>query len=216
MSVVERNGWHRTPETPEQKLKQKSTKVTRRALQAIETRNRIYESATTLMKRNGFDNITIEQISKSAKVSVGAFYHYFGSKNDILNEIFKRADDHFNEQVVDRLVGETAPEKILSYFIHYARFNLDLGVDHVSALYKTQSNFFVSSKRLMVTALRGIVAAGLEKNEIQSEMTADEITDFLFTMARGVAYSWCLHNGRFSLEDKMLQYMNCLLRSLSM
>lgn len=168
------------------------------------------------MKRNGYDNITIEQISKAAKVSVGAFYHYFDSKNDILNEIFKRADDHFSQQVADRLIGETAAEKILSYFLLYARFNIDLGVDHVSALYKSQSNFFVSSKRLMVTALRDIVAESIEKNEIQSEMTADEITDFLFTMARGLAYSWCLHEGRFSLEDKMLQYMNYLIRSLSM
>jgi AcrR family transcriptional regulator len=192
-----------------------TTKVTKRALQAIETRNRIYESATALMKRDGFDNITIDQISKAANVSVGAFYHYFGSKNDILNEIFKRADDHFSEQVVDRLVGETAPEKILSYFMHYARFNIDLGVDHVSALFKTQSGFFISSKRLMVTALKDIITAGIEKDEIQSEMGADEITDFLFTMARGLTYNWCLHHGRFSLEDKMMQYINCQIRVIS-
>lgn len=203
-------------ETSGGKSKHTTTKKTKRALQAIETRNRIYESATALMKRNGFDNITIEHISKAADVSVGAFYHYFSSKNDILNEIFKRADDHFSEQVLDRLIGNTATERIVSYFIHYARFNIDLGLDHVSALYKTQSGFFINSNRFMVTALRDIIAAGIEKNEIRSEMSAEEITDFLFTLARGLTYSWCLYKGEFSLEDRMLQYITCQVRALSL
>lgn len=216
MPVADIYGGSGMAETSGAKSKHTTTKKTKRALQAIETRNRIYESATALMKRNGFDNITIEQISKAADVSVGAFYHYFGSKNDILNEIFKRADDHFSEQVLDRLIGDTAPERIVSYFIHYARFNIDLGVDHVSALYKTQSGFFISSKRLMVTALRDIITAGIEKNEIKSEMCAEEITDFLFTLARGLTYSWCLHNGDFSLESRMLHYITCQVRALSL
>lgn len=35
------------------------------------------------MYKKGYDNITIEEISKKAGGSVGAFYHYFRSKNDI-------------------------------------------------------------------------------------------------------------------------------------
>lgn len=195
--------------------KSKNSRVTKRTLQAIETRNRIYESAIKLMERNGFDNITIEQISKAAAVSVGAFYHHFGSKNDILNEIFKRADDYFSERVIDHLSGETACQRIVSFFNHYARFNIYLGVDHISALYKTQSKFFISSRRLMFTALREIIVNGIETNEISSQLSPDEITDFLFTTARGLAYNWCLHNGQYSLEDKMHMYMNHQVRALS-
>ena len=63
---------------------------TTRKEQAEETRNRIYTSAIELMEENGFGNFTIEDISRRAGVSVGAFYHYFDSKNDILAEIFYR------------------------------------------------------------------------------------------------------------------------------
>jgi TetR/AcrR family fatty acid metabolism transcriptional regulator len=192
----------------------KGRKVTKRGLQAIETRNRIYESATKLMERNGFDNITIEQISKAASVSVGAFYHHFGSKTDILNEIFKRADDYFSQQVVNQLSGNDICEKIVNYFVHYARFNIGLGLDHVSALYKTQSKFFISTKRPMFAALRDIIVKGIENNEIKSVLSADEITDFLFTSARGLAYSWCLHNGEFSLEEKMRRFMDYQVRAI--
>ena len=55
---------------------------TKRQEQARETKNRIYNSAIELMEKEGFDNITIADIREKAGVSVGAFYHYFASKND--------------------------------------------------------------------------------------------------------------------------------------
>lgn len=202
------------PTNVERTGKRKNGKHTKRALQAVETRNRIYESATSLMQRNGFDNITIEQISKAAKVSVGAFYHHFGSKNDILNEIFRRADDYFGEKVIGQLGEVSIDEQIVRYFVHYARFQIGLGLDHVRALYKTQSPFFISSKRTMVKGLREIIENGISRKEISSVMSLEEIVDFLFTTARGLVYSWCLHNGGFSLEDKMRAYMSLQVRAL--
>jgi TetR/AcrR family fatty acid metabolism transcriptional regulator len=194
--------------------KANSSKPTKRKLQAIETRNRIYAAAVKMMERNGFENITIEQISKAADVSVGAFYHHFGSKIDILDEIFRRADDYFREHVLDKLSGTTAAEKIVSYFDHYARFNVQMGVDHLSALYKTQSRFFINSERLMVTALRDVVTLGVRSGELKSELSSEEMTDFLFATARGVAYAWCLHDGRFSLRERMERYIGCQVKSL--
>jgi AcrR family transcriptional regulator len=198
-------------------LKEKAKKdgtPTKRKLQAIETRNRIYAAAIGLMERNGFENITIEQISKAADVSVGAFYHHFGSKNEILDEIFRRADDYFRENVLDKLSGATAKEKIISYFDHYARFNVQMGVDHLSALYKTQSRFFINSKRLMVTILRDVVTQGVRNGELTADLSPEEITDFLYATARGVAYAWCLHEGRFSLRERVNRYIGCQVKSL--
>ncbi|MGD9365304.1 MAG: TetR/AcrR family transcriptional regulator [Desulfobacteraceae bacterium] len=202
------------PKRTQPNAKAKGGKPTKRKLQAIETRNRIYAAAVKMMERNGFENITIEQISKAANVSVGAFYHHFGSKNDILDEIFRRADDYFREQVLDKLSGSTAAEKILSYFDHYARFNAQMGVDHLSALYKTQSRFFINSERLMVTALRDVVTQGIRSGELNAELSPEEMTDFLFATARGVAYAWCLHDGRFSLQERMGRYIGCQVKSL--
>lgn len=190
-------------------------KQTKRKLQAMETRNRIYAAAVGIMERNGFEKITIEQISKAANVSVGAFYHHFGSKNDILDEIFRRADAYFQEYVVGKLSGRTAAEKIVSYFEHYARFNVTLGVDHISALYKTQSRYFIDGERPMLKALRDIVTEGIRNKELESELSTEEMTEFLFATARGVAYTWCLHNGGFSLTERMQKYIRCQVKALN-
>jgi TetR/AcrR family transcriptional regulator, fatty acid metabolism regulator protein len=69
--------------------------ITKRQEQALETKERIYSAAIDLMDREGFENITIADISKKAGVSVGAFYHYFTSKNDIQQRYFTKQTNTF-------------------------------------------------------------------------------------------------------------------------
>lgn len=189
-------------------------KMTKRKLQAIETKNRIYETALKLMEKEGFKNMTIEKISTIAGVSVGAFYHYFSTKNDILHEIFNRADDFFEENVVGHLSGETAINRIIRYFDYFAQFYIANGVDTIKEIFNTQSKRFLDKDRLVITLLRDIVAEGLEKGELAQDISVDEATDFLFTAARGLAYNWCLHNGDYPLETAMHTYMLRVIRGL--
>jgi hypothetical protein len=90
-----------------------------------------------------------------------------------------------------------------------------MGVDHLSALYKTQSRFFINSERLMVTTLRDVVIQGVRSGELTADLSPEQMTDFLYATARGVAYAWCLHNGRFSLRERMGQYISCQIKSLT-
>ena len=190
-------------------------KMTRRKLQALDTKSRIFNSASRLMEQKGFDNITIEQISKDANVSVGAFYHHYLSKNDILNEIYQQGDDYFRERVVNQLSGVTTAELIVSYFDHFAQFYISLGVDHIKALYKTQSKIFVNKNRYMITALRDIITQGQAKKELACDMSADEITDMLVSTARGFAYTWCLYDGDYPFQEVMHRSIDCLAKSLT-
>ncbi|MEL7571009.1 MAG: TetR/AcrR family transcriptional regulator, partial [Eubacteriaceae bacterium] len=74
-------------------------RITSRQAQAIKTKNKILKTAIDMMQKKGFDNITIKGISKNAGVSVGSFYYYFNSKDDILLDIFHKADDYFSENI---------------------------------------------------------------------------------------------------------------------
>ena len=65
----------------------KNSNLTKRQLQAISTKKKIYNSAMELMDKRGFENTTIEDISKKADVSVGASYHFYKSKDDIFFEL---------------------------------------------------------------------------------------------------------------------------------
>jgi AcrR family transcriptional regulator len=190
------------------------SKPNKRKLQAQETRNRIFEIAVRLIEKEGFENISIEQISSMANVSVGAFYHHFASKNDLLLEIYKRGDAYFKEKVAGHLVGDTTEQLILDYFDHFARFYISMGVDHNKALFKTQSKIFLNKERFIVSMLYDLVEQGKKHCELVDELSVDQITDFLLSAARGLAFTWCLHDGEYPFEEALHTHMAYFLKSL--
>lgn len=187
---------------------------TKRQEQAEETRNRIYSSAIELMEQNGFGNFTIADISKKAGVSVGAFYHYFDSKNDILAEIFYRADDYFSTVVVDSLNQSSIPEQIVEYFDHYAKFNVTSGVETTQQLFNPKIKFFIEEGRPMLEILEDLIRKGQENNEIRGDTDAKELVEYLLTMARGVVFEWSLYDGNYDLEARMRKYMEILVSTI--
>jgi TetR/AcrR family fatty acid metabolism transcriptional regulator len=184
-------------------------KLTKRQVQANETKNKIYKIAVDLMEKKGFNNITIEEISKKAKVSVGAFYHYYNSKEDILFEIFRRADEYFEDVVAHELRESNLDslDRIVAFFKFYAKYNVERGLENVSQLYNTKNRFFIDKKRYMITLLDEIVSEGQEIGEITKDMTPESITDYLFIAGRGVIIDWCIHKADYDLEEAMGKYM---------
>ncbi|MBN2040583.1 MAG: TetR/AcrR family transcriptional regulator [Spirochaetes bacterium] len=178
--------------------------LTKRKIQALNTKKTIYETAIELMEKSGFDGITIEDISKKAGVSVGAFYHYFDSKYDILTEIFKRIDDHFESKVFEKLKDKSSVKNIEAFFRYYAKYNVDVGLDMLKLLYHSNNKLFLSKGRFLLIMLSDIISKGQKDGEITDKMTPDEVSDFLFTVARGTAYHWCISEGNFDLQKKMI------------
>ena len=188
--------------------------ITKRHEQALETKDRIYSAAIDLMDRKGFENITIADISKKAGVSVGAFYHYFTSKNDILADIFYKVDEYFSTQVISGLKKGSIPEKIIEYFSYYAKFSVRSGVELTQQLFKPQIKFFIENNRPMVTLLEDLIREGQQKKEIRVDDSPKEIARFLIVMARGVVFDWSVYDGNYDLEAQMHNYMECLVSTL--
>ncbi len=185
--------------------------LTKRQLQAIETKNKIYNIAVNLMDKRGFNNITVEEICTKAGVSVGTFYLYFKSKNNIFDEIYERADDLFQNHVKSALQEENSLDRIVEYFKHYGQLNVDTGLETMQQLYTTQNKLFTKKGRYMQTLLQEIIKEGQEKKEISTTMTPEEITDFLFIANRGLVYDWCLHKGKYDLEEAMVKFTKRLI-----
>jgi AcrR family transcriptional regulator len=191
--------------------------ATKRQIQAVETRDRIYDIAIKLMDKKGFDGMTIAEIGKMAGISVGTFYHYFSTKYDILAEIFHRADDYFSTEVATELRSKKWPtsKKVVLYFDRYAEFNLATGVKTLQQLYSSKIKFFIKKGRPMQVALEEILANGQRTGEIRSDMSADEIVTYLFVFARGVVYEWCLFDGRYDIKKYMREYMGKLIGTIT-
>jgi AcrR family transcriptional regulator len=159
------------------------------------------------MKKKGFNKITIEDISKKAGVSIGTFYHYFKSKDDILFEVYQRADNYFKD-VLDKMNSDNSLDQIIEYFQYYARYSEQANIGFTTHLYSIENKFFLKKGRLMQTILEDIIKRGQENNEIIKTKTPEEIVDLLFLIARGVIFDWGLKDGKYKLENRMTELFN--------
>lgn len=191
--------------------------LTKRQIQLLHTKEKIYDTAFKLMVKEGYDKLTIRQICKEAGVSIGSFYNHFKTKEDIFLEYIKMIDKHYEEDIIKNLKSANALDQIVEFICYTIQLIAKNGVEIATLVYinkaKIASEFFISKERLILTLIKNIVIAGQQKNEISNDMTAEEITDEILMFTRGIIYDWCLHNGNYDMEQKANKIMNRLIKS---
>jgi AcrR family transcriptional regulator len=89
------------------------------------TKQRILDSAEALFARHGFAGASLRQVTSSAQVNLAAVNYHFGSKENLVNEVFRRRLDTLNEQRLQALEAvlaqaEWSLEHVLGAFIRPA------------------------------------------------------------------------------------------------
>jgi len=177
------------------------------------TKDRIYHSALDILAERGFENATIRDICKHSAVSIGTFYSYFNSKNDILFEFFRNMDNHFTKDLAPKITGETYMDRIRCYFKLYSAMLMDSSFDTICMLFST-SNIWFARTRPVQKVLVGIIAEGQEASEISLRMPATEICEYLFVLVRGLVFQWCSVNAAFELWTRTDLYIATAMSSL--
>ncbi len=94
----------------------------------IDTRQRILDAAEPLITDSGFETPTLRRITGPAKVNPAAVNYHFGSKEELIREVFRRRLTWLNQQrlqELDRLEAEAdgaplKPSRILEVFFGVA------------------------------------------------------------------------------------------------
>ena len=75
-----------------------------------EKRRQILRAAITVFARSGYHTSRVSDVAKEAGVAYGLVYHYFGSKEDLLETIFRRTWSRMLE-AVEEVEREGAPAR---------------------------------------------------------------------------------------------------------
>jgi len=193
-------------------------KVTLRDLQAMETREKIYNTACEMITEFGFDHVTVDDICRQSGVAKGLFYHYFNTKADIIIETYKDIDDKYSHELMD-LPNDTNPiDKIIFAVSFQARYAKAKGPEFVNQIYKHQIDtgtlYFISQERPFYKLIKEAVIDGQHSNLIRKDLTPDELTRFILSVSRGITYDWCLHKGVYDIEVQMNKYFHILAGSI--
>ena len=87
------------------------------------TKERILGAAERLFAQHGFAGASLRRVTAAANVNLAAVNYHFGSKENPVNEVFRRRLDELNQRRVDALEATAASrtlEGVLSAFIEPA------------------------------------------------------------------------------------------------
>jgi len=98
---------------------------------AFSTKQRILEAAENLFARHGFAGASLRQVTATAQVNLAAVNYHFGSKDRLIEEVFRRRLDELNARrlvALKRALARPKPtlEDVLAAFIKPA---LELSLD---------------------------------------------------------------------------------------
>lgn len=192
--------------------------LTPRKRQAIEMRAKIQIAALTLFNREGFENVSVEEIAQTVGCSVGNIYHYFKSKDELAIQVTQMVDEAYTaleeEYLTDRetsgreklldFVGRSleisaSDEMLYKAFIHGLR-------------YPEQAVLQKNDKRVYYRLLRELVDLCQEEGSIHPSYDPDCLVEDLVVLHRGTLFEWRIYQEGFDIAKQGRRMADALLR----
>lgn len=170
-------------------------KMTKRAMQAQETKQKIYRCGTELFRKHGYQNVSVEQIAQAAGVGIGTLYHYYPSKAELYGEMFIRADDFFCAFEDEAVLEKPAAQVLMDYFRQYARLNEGMGVEYVQLLVAPKNREVFQGNQNFELILERLIEGYQRRGAVSTARTPARWRSYLMICARGVVFDWPIHNG---------------------
>lgn len=190
--------------------------LTSRQLQSINTKFKITRVSLELFKTKGFDSVTINDICKSADISVGAFYHHFQSKHEIINKSYEQVDLLIKKQF-DMLEFTSEVDKILYILSDKSHVIQDLGWIFVSDIYKNilhlEENYTLAPDRLVTVEVKECIERAVKSKELMESTSPEILTSTLLRISRGIMFDWCLHKGKYDLTEMISSDLTMILNN---
>jgi AcrR family transcriptional regulator len=91
----------------------------------------ILDFATEIFAEKGYEGASIRDLSRLSGISLAGLYYYFDSKEKLLYYIQKHTFTTIIDRLLERLTGETDPERRLRIFVHN---HVQYGLEHEKAM----------------------------------------------------------------------------------
>ena len=160
--------------------------------------------AMRLFKEDGFENVSIVQICKLAKINRNTFYRYFNSKDTIISEYFNLS---FNSQsdIFQKVIAE---QNDWNRYLKLVEMHLNLikneGVEFAKQLVRSIVNG--ESQLLQKYTITDewcipILSRCAQDGMIRNDLPIKELNDYANQLGLGIIVKWCSTNGEFDLIE---------------
>lgn len=195
--------------------------LTPRKRQALEMRSKIQNTALDLFNREGFENVSVEQIAQTAGCSVGNIYHYFKSKDELAIQVTSHVDQTYLELEEQYLSDRNTParDKLLDFVGQSLVSSVSEPVLYkafINAIkYPEQHILQKNDRRVYYRVLRELVELCQHEGSIDASRSVDEIVEDLVVLHRGTLIEWRIYEGNFDIASRGRRMAAILLDGLN-
>lgn len=193
--------------------------MNKRQKQAMQTKENLVKAALYLMREKGFPNLTIRDLCQCAEVSIGTFYHYFSSKEDIINQGFGFYDLDLEEYL--QTYVQTNPNPIRAIYdiiMNQTRYVADRTAGFTKELYigmlSIREGYATKDTRKYYQTILYYTKEAVKQGLFGTEKSAEELTEFMIRTNRGDIIDWCLHDYEYDLLKRAQEDLFFILKGL--
>lgn len=176
-----------------------------RAVRASSRRRQLLDAAVAVMERTGFHQMSMQALADEAQVSVGLFYKYFGSKEDILLAAIVDILEAFRDQLRPAMdeAGDDPVMQLIAGFRQYTTV-VDANRDAVVLTYRESRTLDADGRDRIkeleidtVAPMRDAITAGMDAGLMRAG-DADLVAFDLMMLAHG----WALKHWHFTATTR--------------
>ena len=179
--------------------------LTTRKRQALEMRSRIQYVALDLFDRDGFENVSVEQIAQAAGCSVG---NIFKSKDELIIHVTSSVDAQY--EVLEREYLSDTTVSARSKLLDFVGRSLDISSKDPSLYrsfihglkYPEQAILRDNETRVYFRVLRELTAACQQEGSISPQRDGQELVAELVALHRGMLFEWRIYEKGFDLVTR--------------
>ncbi|WP_431981909.1 TetR/AcrR family transcriptional regulator [Streptomyces qinglanensis] len=181
---------------------------------------RLLAAATRLFAEQGYDRTSVQEIVEAAGVTKGALYHYFGSKDDLLHEIYGRLL-RLQQERLDLLADRAAPveERLRQAAADVVVTTID-NLDDAMIFFRSMHQLSPekqkqvrAERRRYHERFRALIEEGRRSGVFSDATPADLVVDYHFGSVHHLS-SWYRPGGRLTPQEVADHLADLLLRAL--
>lgn len=180
------------------------------------TAARILEAAKQLTIQKGWHNTTVRDICNACNISVGAFYHHFSSKQELMNRAFLLFDETLAAELplADGPPVEMLRRILLTQTSFVAREAGPVITEYYRNILTDEQRAAVDPQRLYYQRVLHYTKLAHAQGILNENFTPQQATELLIKFVRGSLIDWCLHNCDYDVTARTEQELDLLLGGL--
>ena len=165
--------------------------------QAQMTKKKIFDVTMVMLRKKNYNKIIIREICQSAQISVGTFYLYFSSKDEILLENFRNIDARLLPLEKGNYLS--APQRICQYFYNYLKeianmFDKELMREICRINLFSGKNEFLKENLRLYTFILECIQEEADHLQLTTDLSVTEICIQIHLFVQSYIYQWVIDN----------------------